>query len=82
MTSKYRGFHTFESGSQLSSIAESAFRDCSSLSHICCPSSLQTILAHYQAILKLPAAGLQEGDRVVGGADSIEDETVSRGKNE
>jgi hypothetical protein len=73
---------TFESGSQLSSIAEDAFWKCSSLSSICCPSSLQTILADYQAILKLPAAGLPEADRVLGGADSIEDETVNRGKNE
>jgi hypothetical protein len=72
----------FESGSQLSSIPESAFWDCSSLSSICCPSSLQTLLARYQTLLKLPAAGLPEGDRVVGGADSVEDETVNRGKNE
>jgi hypothetical protein len=41
-----------------------------------------TILADYQALLKLPAADLPEGDRVVGGADSVEDETVNRGKNE
>jgi hypothetical protein len=73
---------TFESGSHLSSIAESAFWGCSSLSSICCPSSLQTILADYQAILKLPAAGLPEGDRAVGGADSVEDETANRRKNE
>jgi hypothetical protein len=73
---------TFESGSQLSSIAESAFRYCFSLSSICCPSYLQTILARYQALLKLPAAGLPEGDRVVCGADSVEDETVNRGQNE
>jgi hypothetical protein len=73
---------TFESGSQLSSIAEFAFWDCSSLSSICCPSSLQTILADYQDILKLSVAGLPEGDRVLGGADSVEDETVNRGKNE
>jgi hypothetical protein len=72
---------TFESGSQLSSIAESAFQDCSSLSSICCPSSLQTILARYQDLLKLAAAGITEGDRVVGGADSVEDETVNRGNN-
>jgi hypothetical protein len=73
---------TFESGSQLSSIGEYAFHFCPSLSSICCPSSLQTILANYQAILKLPAAGIPEGDRVLGGADSVEDETVNWGKNE
>jgi hypothetical protein len=73
---------TFECGSKLSSIAESAFPRCSSLSSICCPSSLQTILAKYQALLKLPAAGLPEGDRVVGGADSVEDETVKQVTNE
>jgi hypothetical protein len=61
---------------------ESAFQSCSSLSSICCPSSLQNILADYQAILKLAAAGLPEGDRFVGGADSVEDETVNRGKKE
>jgi hypothetical protein len=76
---------TFESGSQLSSIAESAFHYCPSLSSICCPSSLQTILARYQDLLKLPAASLSElpteGDRVVGGTDSVEDKTVNRGTN-
>jgi hypothetical protein len=71
----------FESDSQLSSLGESAFWLCSSLSSICCPSSLQIILARFQALLKLPAAGLPEGDRVFGGADSVEDETVNRGKN-
>jgi hypothetical protein len=65
---------TFESGSHLSSIAKSAFQYCSSLSSIFSPSSLQTILADYQALLKLPAAGLPEGDRGVCGADSGEDE--------
>jgi hypothetical protein len=73
---------TFESGSKLSSIAEYAFSDCSSLSSICCTSSLQTNLANYQALLKLSAVGLPEGDRVVGGADSVEDETVNRRKKE
>jgi hypothetical protein len=73
---------TFESGSHLSSLSESAFRDCSSLSSICCPSSLQTILADYQALLKLSGAGIPEGDQVVGGADSVEDETVNRETNE
>jgi hypothetical protein len=72
----------FESDSQLSSIAESTFRGCSSLSSIFIPSSLQTIFANYQALLKLSAAGFPEGDRVLGGADSVEDETVNRGKNE
>jgi hypothetical protein len=73
---------TFESGSQLSSIAEDAFCCCSSLSSIYCPSSLQTILTDYQAVLKLPIAGLQEGDRAVGGEDSVKDDTVNRGTNE
>jgi hypothetical protein len=73
---------TFESDSQLSSIAGSPFWGCSSLSSISCPPSLQTILADYQVLLKLPAASVPEGDRVVGGADSVEDETVNRGKNQ
>jgi hypothetical protein len=73
---------TFESGSQLSSLSEYAFWSCLSLSSIFCPSSLQTILADYQAVLKLLAAGVPEGDRVLGGADSVEDETISLSQSE
>jgi hypothetical protein len=75
---------TFESDSKLSSIAKCAFHFCLSLSSIFIPSSLQNILADYQALLKLPATSLREPNRVLGGADSVEDEdeTVSRVKNE
>jgi hypothetical protein len=43
---------------------------------------LRQLRRHYQGLLKLPAAGFPEGDRVVGGADSVEDEIVRRGKKE
>jgi hypothetical protein len=41
----------FETDSKLSRIEESAFLDCSSLSSICIPSSLQAILHEYERIV-------------------------------
>jgi hypothetical protein len=73
---------TFESGSKLSSVGDSAFLHCSALSSICIPSSLQTILAQYEALLKLPAAGVPQGGAVVRLPDSVQGDTINRRKNE
>jgi hypothetical protein len=57
---------TFKSHSQLSSIGESVFSICSSLSSICIPSSLQTVLKEYRALLNARhVVGVAEGDALV-----------------
>jgi hypothetical protein len=46
---------TFASDSKLSCVGGALFSECSSLSSICGPSSLQTILRGYHALLKATA---------------------------
>jgi hypothetical protein len=74
---------TFESGSKLSSVGESPFSSCSSLSSICIPSSLQTILAEYQALLKVPAVTVvPDGDAIVNSPGFVDGGSVNVGQNE
>jgi hypothetical protein len=63
----------FESDSKLSSIGESAFWNCSSLSSIWIPSSLQAILRDYGALVKgrTVVSGVVEGDSVVNSGDLV-----------